>query len=148
MAINNLTISGNVGKDGELATTQSGQQILKFSVAATSGFGDKKKTSWVNCVMFGNYAGAMAQHITKGSKVCVSGEFTIEQWDKQDGTKGMAVSLNVRSMDLLGGGNGGGGQQQSQQGGWGQPQQPQQQQPQQRQQPQQQPTNFDDDIPF
>lgn len=119
MAINNLTISGNVGKDGELATTQSGQQILKFSVAATSGFGDKKKTSWVNCVMFGNYASAMAQHITKGSKVCVSGEFTIEQWDKQDGTKGMAVSLNVRSMDLLGGGNGGGGQQQPQRGGGG-----------------------------
>ncbi|EOC0436874.1 single-stranded DNA-binding protein, partial [Cronobacter dublinensis] len=47
MAINVITISGNVGKDAVLRVTPNGKHIANFSLPAKSGFGDNEKTSWL-----------------------------------------------------------------------------------------------------
>lgn len=100
MAINVITISGNVGKDAVLRVTPNGKHIATFSLPAKSGYGDNEKTSWMQCKMFGVMAEKLTQGIVKGAKVTVSGEFVIEEWTKQDGTQAQTPTILVRDIDL------------------------------------------------
>ena len=161
MALNVFTASGNIGKDCESRVTQGGKTIASFSLPVKSGYGENEKTSWVTCKLFGVKAEKLPQYLTKGTKVTVSGEFVLEQWEK-DGVKHSMPCVLVNALDFSGSKQEQGG---GQQGGWGQPQvaAPQQQAPQRQQATQNQapaqhpvqqqgyanpPMDFDDTIPF
>ena len=160
MALNVFTASGNIGKDCESRVTPAGKTIAQFSLPVKSGYGENEKTSWVTCKLFGVKAEKLPQYLTKGAKVTVSGEFVLEQWEK-DGVKHSMPCVLVNALDFGGSKTESSG---GQQGGWGQPatapQAQQQSAPPQRQQatqnaatPQQQgyanpPIDYQDDIPF
>ncbi|EHN8852281.1 single-stranded DNA-binding protein [Enterobacter hormaechei] len=143
MAINTITISGNVGKDAVLRVTPNGKHIASFSLPAKSGFGENEKTSWVNCKMFGAMAEKLSVAVVKGAKITVTGEFVIEEWTKQDGSQAQSPTILVRDIDLPPRGTPGNDQPR-------QNNQPKQQnsQPQQPKQASEPPMNFDDEIPF
>lgn len=100
MPINTITIAGNVGKDAVLRVTPNGKHITSFSLPAKSGFGDNEKTSWLQCKMFGAMAEKLSASILKGAKVTVTGEFVLEEWAKDDGTKVSTPTILVRDIDL------------------------------------------------
>jgi len=100
MAINTITISGNVGKDAVVRVTQNGKHISTFSLPAKSGFGENEKTSWLQCKMFGAMAEKLSQGVVKGAKVTVTGEFVIEEWQRTDGTQAQTPTILVRDIDL------------------------------------------------
>jgi len=101
--MNVFTFTGNLGKDCEKKTTQGGTNICEFSVGVTSGFGDKAKTTWVKCSLFGKKAeGKLPDYLVKGQKVCVSGEVTLEEWANKEGVKNSMLKVNVNSLDLIG----------------------------------------------
>lgn len=100
MPINTITIAGNVGKDAVLRVTPNGKHIATFSLPAKSGFGDNEKTSWLQCKMFGAMAEKLSAAILKGAKVTGTGEFVIEEWDKNDGSKASIPTILVRDIDL------------------------------------------------
>lgn len=100
MPINTITIAGNVGKDAVLRVTPNGKHIASFSLPAKSGFGDNEKTSWLQCRMFGAMAEKLSAGILKGAKVTVTGEFVLEEWTKDDGTKVSTPTILVRDIDL------------------------------------------------
>lgn len=141
MAINTITISGNVGKDAVLRVTPNGKHICTFSLPAKSGFGDNEKTSWLNCKMFGAMAEKLSTAVVKGAKVTVSGEFVIEEWTRQDGTAAQTPTILVRDIDLPPRS----GQQQSQQSA---SQTQRQQQRSSTPQTSEVPIDSDEDIPF
>jgi len=101
-----ITIAGRVGKDSAIRVTQSGTKVLGFSIAADTGFGDKKKTTWVDCAVWGDRAEKLQPHIVKGLSITVIGEGGIRTWDK-DGKSGEALTCNVRELEFQGGGKGG-----------------------------------------
>lgn len=138
MAINSIIISGNLGKDAVVRVTPNGKHIATFSIPAKSGFGDNEKTAWLQCKMFGAMAEKLSGYLHKGSKVTVSGEFTIEEWTKDSGEKVQTPTILVRDIDLP--------PRQSNQ----EPQQSREKStPQSKQVTQQEPPmDFDDDIPF
>lgn len=100
MPINTITIAGNVGKDAIVRVTPNGKHIASFSLPAKSGFGDNEKTSWLQCKMFGAMAEKLSAGILKGAKVTVTGEFVLEEWTKDDGTKVSTPTILVRDIDL------------------------------------------------
>jgi single-strand DNA-binding protein len=71
-----LTIAGNIGKSAELRTTQNGDKVAGFTVAVSEGFGDKQRTLWFDVSVWGARAEKLAPMLTKGGKVCVSGDFS------------------------------------------------------------------------
>lgn len=139
MAINTITITGNVGKDAVLRVTPNGKHISSFSLPAKAGFGENEKTSWLNCKMFGAMAEKLSSAIVKGAKVTVSGEFVIEEWTRQDGTQAQTPTILVRDIDLPPRASSQGNTQQTQQRSSAQRQQTTNSEP---------PMNFDDEIPF
>jgi len=102
--INKVIVVGRLGKDPELQYIASGAAVTKFSVAADSGFGDKKKTEWFNVVAWEKTAEACAQYLTKGSLVYVEGRQQTDTWEK-DGVKQyrtMLVAERVQFLDTKG----------------------------------------------
>jgi single-strand DNA-binding protein len=124
--MNIWSFTGNIGKDAVVSALPNQTSLCGFSVAVSSGCGDKKKTTWVQCTIFGKRAeGGLPQYLVKGQQVAISGEAFLDQWEK-DGQKNAIMKVNVNTVDLIGSKQE--GQQQTQQ------------------QPQADP--FDDDVPF
>jgi len=95
-----ISASGNIGRDGELKFIPSGTAVLTFSVASKHGFGDKAITSWFECEIWGKFAEAIADRVTKGAKVSFSGNFWIDQWESQDGKKGTKAKVRIIEIDI------------------------------------------------
>lgn len=90
---NHITINGKVGQEPELRYSQGGMAILTFSVADTYGKDDKKKTTWHNVTVFSKLAENVANTITKGSTVIITGRYEQDEFTKKDGTKGKSLKL-------------------------------------------------------
>lgn len=100
--MNIWAFTGSLGQDCETKYTSTGTAICEFSVAVTSGYGDKQKTTWAKCALIGKRAeGQLPQYLVKGQKVAVSGELTLDQWE-HNGQKYSALKVVVGSMDLIG----------------------------------------------
>ena len=99
MSVNVMTFAGNVGGDMETRVTQNGKTIGQFNVAVNSGWGENKKTAWVTCKMFNERADKLAQYIKKGMLVTVSGELSVDEWEK-DGVKNKRVCCIVNDVQL------------------------------------------------
>ncbi|QDP48194.1 MAG: putative single-stranded DNA-binding protein [Prokaryotic dsDNA virus sp.] len=101
--MNNWNFTGNLGNPAEVKTLPSGSTVCEFSVAVKSGYGDKEKTNWVRCAMFGKKAeGQLPSYLQKGTQVAISGELELQEWEGQNG-KGAALSVRVENLDLIGG---------------------------------------------
>ncbi|MBB6652078.1 single-stranded DNA-binding protein [Proteus mirabilis] len=138
MAINTITVSGNLGKDCEQRWTPNGKAVASFSLPVKQGYGEHEKVSWVICKMFGSKAEKLPEYLTKGTKVTVTGEFVMEEWTNQSGEKKSAPVIIVNQLDFGGNSNQAGSQQPARQ-----PQQLQQQASQNEP-----PMDWDDSIPF
>lgn len=114
-----VIVAGNLTKDAELRPAGN-SQVCGFSVAADTGFGDKKQTMFFSCSLWGNQGAAVAQYLKKGNPVTVIGEMSEREYDGKQ-----YKEIRVNSIKLQGSRN---DNQQNNQG---------YQQPQQNQAPQQ-----------
>lgn len=94
---------GRVGNDAEVRFTADGTAVASWSLAVSSGYGEKAKTNWVNCSLFGKRAEAVSKFIKKGGQVGVTGELSLREYETKDGKKGSSLDLNVANVTLVGG---------------------------------------------
>ena len=94
----NITIAGNIGKDAETRRTQSGDAVTSFSIAVEDRIPKEKGTIWFRCSLWGKRGESLAQYLTKGSKVAVSGELSIEVYEGKTN-----LTVKVDQVTLLGG---------------------------------------------
>lgn len=97
---NLCTFIGNIGKDPELKTSQSGTPFCTFSIAVNKGSGEKKETTWINMVAFNKTAEYIGNNLKKGSMVYVEGELKIEEYTK-DNVKHVAPKIIVNRVENL-----------------------------------------------
>lgn len=104
MSINRVTISGNLTRDSELRSTQSGKSVLQFGVAVNERVkqGDQwvDKPNFIDCTMFGNRAEKIAQYLKKGGKVAIEGKLRWSQWEK-NGEKRSKVEIIVDEIEFM-----------------------------------------------
>lgn len=111
--MNNWNFTGNLGNPAEVKVLSTGTTVCEFSVAVKSGYGDKEKTNWVKCSLFGKKAeGRLPEFLQKGTQVAINGELELQKWDG-----GSGLALRVNELDLIGG-NQSQGQSNQQQGGY------------------------------
>ena len=101
--MNNISLTGNLGRDNEIKQLSSGKVVLNNSIGVRSNskVGGEYKTSWFNVSIFGKSAEIFNQYTKKGSKVFLTGEVRIRDYKKQDGTTGMSVDLIVNNFEFL-----------------------------------------------
>lgn len=100
--MNNLNAVGNIGSDAEVRFTKEGTAIASFSFALSSGYGDKKKTTWLRCSIIGKRGETLAPMLTKGTQVALSGEISLNEYVAKDGSNKSSVECLVNNVTLLG----------------------------------------------
>ena len=105
MSINQVTISGNLGRDSELRKTQSGMAILSFTVAVNERRKNSQGewsdyTNWVGVSMFGTRAEKLHDYLKKGTKVCVQGKLRYSEWER-DGAKKSKIEVIADEIELM-----------------------------------------------
>ena len=91
-SVNKVILLGNLGRDPEIRSMQSGSKMASFSIATSKRWKDKntqeqkEKTSWHNIVVFGDgLVNIVENYVKKGSKIYVEGELQTRKWQDQDG---------------------------------------------------------------
>jgi single-strand DNA-binding protein len=101
--LNTWTVTGRLGADAELRQTANGDPVLNARVAV-AGFRKDDDPLWVGVTLFGKRASALAQYLTKGTRVGVMGRAQLRDFQRRDGTSGTALELIANDVALLGGG--------------------------------------------
>lgn len=96
--MNSFNAIGRVGKDAVTRFTQGGDPVAGWSLAVDSGYGDKKQTLWLDCSLWGKRAEKVAEYITKGSQLGVTGELGSREHDGKT-----YLTLRVGEVTLIGG---------------------------------------------
>ena len=103
MPLNTSTISGNLTADPELRFTAGGSSVVNFTVASTERVYDRSANEWkdgpklfLNCFAWKN-AGAenIAESLTKGAGVIVTGKLRQRSFTTDDGNKRTVIELEV-----------------------------------------------------
>lgn len=94
-----ITIAGNVGKDAILRRTNDGTPVLGWGVAVEERNGQDKRTIWFDCSLWGKRGEALAQYITKGTRLAVAGELSTREHDGKT-----YLTVRADQVTLLGGG--------------------------------------------
>src|SRR6478609_8034124 len=98
----NITVVGNLTNDPELRFTPSGQAVANFTVASTTRFLDKQTNEWkdgdtvfLRCSVWRQYAENVAESLTRGMRVIVTGRLKVRQYETREGGKGTSVECEV-----------------------------------------------------
>ena len=77
-SVNKVILLGNLGKDPDIRSMQSGGKVASFPLATSKRWKDKatqeqkEKTSWHNIVIFGDgLVDIVEKYVKKGSKIYV-----------------------------------------------------------------------------
>jgi len=100
--MNNLNAVGNIGSDAEVRFTKEGTAIASFSFALSSGYGDRKKTTWLRCNIIGKRGETLALMLNKGSQVAITGEISVNEYVAKDGSNKSSLECLVNNVTLLG----------------------------------------------
>lgn len=118
--INRVVITGNLTRDPELRSLQSGTSVCSLRIASNSR--QKRDGEWVDkpnyfsVTVWGAQGENCARFLAKGRPVCIDGRLDWREWQSQDGSKRESVEIVAESVQFLGskpdgdgGGNRGGG---------------------------------------
>lgn len=72
--MNNITITGYLGRDVEERDTASGSKMATTSIADTQKVKGEERTTWYNIIAFGNAADVLLRFFHKGSFAVLAGE--------------------------------------------------------------------------
>lgn len=87
-----------LGKDAETRHTQGGKVVTGFSAAFDTGWGDNKKTVWLDCSWWGDRATKVVEYLTKGTQIVVEGDIGTREYEGKT-----YITLDVREVKLVGG---------------------------------------------
>ena len=106
MSINRVVISGNLTRDPDLRSTQSGMSVLGIGVAVNDRRKNPVSGEWedcpnfVDCIMFGARAAAVAEHLAKGAKVVIEGKLRWSQWER-DGQRRSKLEVVIDDIEFM-----------------------------------------------
>ncbi|WWU64793.1 single-stranded DNA-binding protein [Clostridium baratii] len=104
--MNKVILLGRLTRDPELRfAAGSGNAVTRFSIAVTRQF-KRDEADFINCVAFGKTAETIAQYLTKGGQIAITGNIRTGSYDAQDGSKRYTTDVVVESFEFVGGGKG------------------------------------------
>jgi single-strand DNA-binding protein len=97
-----ITVIGNLTADPELRFTPSGAAVANFTVASTPRTFDRQTNEWkdgealfLRCNIWREAAENVAESLTRGSRVIVSGRLKQRSYETREGEKRTVVELEV-----------------------------------------------------
>ena len=98
--INKFIVDGNLTRDPEMFGEN--QNVARFSIANNRRFGEKKTTSFFDCVAFGSTGEAIAKHFHKGKAILIVGRLEQEKWEDKEGNSRSGFKVVVEEFSFIG----------------------------------------------
>ena len=97
--------TGNIARDIEFRTTQSGIEVCSFTIACNRRFVDKisgkREADFISCVAFKQTAVFINQYFEKGMKIGIVGSLQTRSYDAQDGSKRYVTEVLVEEAEFV-----------------------------------------------
>ncbi|MFZ8871539.1 MAG: single-stranded DNA-binding protein [Candidatus Nanopelagicaceae bacterium] len=97
-----ITLIGNLTNDPELRFTPSGAAVAKFTVASTPRYMDRQTNEWkdgdtlfLQCQIWRQAAENVAETLTRGMRVIVSGRLKQRSYETKEGEKRTVFEVEV-----------------------------------------------------
>ena len=97
-----ITVVGNLTADPELRFTPNGAAVANFTVASTPRTFDRQSNEWkdgdtlfMRCSIWREAAESVAESLTKGTRVIVTGRLIQRSYETREGEKRTVVELQV-----------------------------------------------------
>lgn len=102
--MNKVILIGNLTKDPELATTNSGISVCRFTLAVSRAYSNsegERETDFLNVVVWRGKAENCNKYLKKGSKCAVIGNIQTRSYDAQDGTKRYVTEIVAEDVEFI-----------------------------------------------
>lgn len=100
--MNNVNLIGRLVKDSDLADIGANKTPkMTFTIAVDDGFGENKRTYFIQCELWGKRAESLFDYMVKGTQVAVNGKLTTGSYENKEGNKVYTTTVNVNEVDLL-----------------------------------------------
>jgi single-strand DNA-binding protein len=100
-----ITVVGNLTADPELRFIPTGAAVASFTVASTPRAYDKASGEWkdgdalfLRCSIWRQYAENVAESLTKGMRVVVTGRLKQRSYEDREGVKRTVVEVDVEEV--------------------------------------------------
>ena len=100
--LNRVQLIGNLGRDPELRTTQTGKSVVTLSVATSESWKDDRtgdrieRTEWHRVVIWNEALGNIAEkYLAKGAKVFIEGKLTTRKWQDESGADRYSTEIHL-----------------------------------------------------
>ncbi|MEZ0164785.1 single-stranded DNA-binding protein [Kineococcus sp. LSe6-4] len=97
-----ITLIGNLTNDPELRFTPSGAAVANFTVASTPRTFDRQSNEWkdgetlfMRCAIWREAAENVAESLTRGTRVVVTGRLQSRTFDTKEGEKRTVIEMQV-----------------------------------------------------
>ena len=107
-SLNKVQLIGNLGRDPEMRSFPSGDQIASVTIATTEKWKDKQTgeakehTEWTRVQFGGKLAEIVGQYLRKGSQVYVEGSLKTRKYNDKDGVEKFVTEIRADKMLRLG----------------------------------------------
>jgi len=104
---NKVQLIGNLGKNPEIITLDSGKKLAKFSIATNENYKNAKgekitDTQWHNVIAWNKTAEIVEKYLVKGNEVAIEGKLTTKSYEDKTGEKKYITEIIVNELLMLG----------------------------------------------
>jgi len=96
---------GNIARDIEFRTTQSGIDVCSFTIACNRRYVDritgKREADFISCVAYRQTAEFIHKYFEKGMKIGIVGALQTRSYDAQDGSKRYVTEVLVDEAEFV-----------------------------------------------
>jgi len=105
--LNKVMLIGNLGRDPEIRTLESGVSVATFSIATSETYKDRDgnrqtSTEWHNIVVWRGLAEVAEKYLKKGSQIYVEGKLKTRSWQDKDGNTRYTTEVVADNFTMLG----------------------------------------------
>lgn len=103
--MNKLFLIGNLTKDPEVGTTQSGLSVCRFGIAINRPYqtNGEKTCDFFTITVWRTLADNCGKYLKKGSKVAVTAQLQNHSYEDKDGTRRSRNEIIAESVEFLSG---------------------------------------------
>lgn len=99
--INKVILMGRLTRDPEMRHTGKGTPVTTFSIAIDNGYGDNKRTDFVNCLAWNKTAEFVTKYFAKGKMIVIAdGRISTRSWETQDGKRAYATEVTAQEVSF------------------------------------------------
>jgi single-strand DNA-binding protein len=102
--INRVVLTGNLTKDPELKTTQSGLSVVQFVIGVQRQFARKdgeREADFISCVAWRKTAKNIARYFKKGQLIGIDGRVQTRSYDDKNGQRVYVTEVVVDNFAFL-----------------------------------------------